>query len=351
MKVLLTGAAGFIGAATSEALLDRGHEVIGVDAFSPQAHGPGAREVVRQVPIHDLDVCEAQEWSHLLQDVDVVCHLAAMVGGGSNVTDLPLSAGANALGTAPLLAALATAGVGAFVQASSMVVYGEGAYSCPQHGRQAPAARSLDDLEAGRFDHGCPLCGTLLGWEAVGEDTPFDPRSSYAASKVAQEHYAAVWARQTSGHATSLRYHNVYGPGMPRNTPYSGVAALFRSAVEDGRPPVVFEDGRQVRDFVHVSDVAVATVAAVEQVASGAIGSHVAYNICSGRPVTILEVALAITDALPGELVPTVSPQYRSGDVRHVVASPERARAALGFTAKVGPEEGLRRFATDPLRA
>ncbi len=350
MKVLLTGAAGFIGTATSAVLLERGHEVVGVDAFTPQAHGPGAREVERPVPVHALDVRDAAEWSHLLGDVDVVCHLAAMVGAGTTVTDLPLYAGANDLGTASLLAALGAAGVVGFVQASSMVVYGEGRYTCPHHGRQAPTARSLDDLAAGRFDHACAVCAHVLGWETVDEDAPLAPRSAYAASKVAQEHYAAAWARQAPGRAISLRYHNVYGPGMPRNTPYSGVAALFRSAVEEGRPPVVFEDGGQVRDFVHVSDVAAATVAAVEQVGSAMPGSHVAYNICSGRPVTILDVARTITDSLPGELVPRVSPQYRVGDVRHVVASPERARAALRFTARVDPEDGLRRFATDPLR-
>jgi dTDP-L-rhamnose 4-epimerase len=231
-----------------------------------------------------------------------------------------------------------------------MVVYGEGRYCCPVHGTRAPAARTADDLRAGRFDHHCPVCAEPLTWDTVAEDAALDPRSSYAASKVAQEHYAAAWARQAPGRATSLRYHNVYGPGMPRDTPYSGVAALFRSAVEAGRPPVVFEDGAQVRDFVHVEDVATATVAAVEQVVGAPEGSHTAYNVCSGRPVTILDVARTITGALPGGLVPTVSGEFRVGDVRHVVASGARATRELGFTATVGPQEGLRRFATDPLR-
>jgi dTDP-L-rhamnose 4-epimerase len=350
MRVLLTGAAGFIGLATTRVMLERGHQVVGVDAYLPQAHTSAAPDGAGPIAVHRGDVRDAAALAPLLDGVDVVCHLAAMVGAGVTVADLPSYAAHNDLGTATLLAAMAEAGVTALVQASSMVVYGEGRYTCPLHGHQSPPPRSSAALRAGRFDHACPVCGGDLAWETVDEGAPLDPRSSYAASKVAQEHYAAAWALQAPGRAISLRYHNVYGPGMPRNTPYAGVAALFRSAVEAGRPPVVFEDGRQVRDFVHVEDVAAATLAAVEQVGTAVDGSHTAYNVCSGRPVTILEVAQAVTEGLPHAPAPLVSGRFRSGDVRHVVASGARATRELGFTAVVTPEEGLRRFATDPLR-
>jgi dTDP-L-rhamnose 4-epimerase len=175
------------------------------------------------------------------------------------------------------------------------------------------------------------------------------PRSAYAASKVAQEHYAAAWARQVGATTMALRYHNVYGPGMPRDTPYSGVAALFRSALERGEPPAVFEDGGQCRDFVHVDDVARANLAAVQAVMAGG-PSYTALNVCSGHPVTVLEVARALSSAFPDAREPVVTGGYRLGDVRHVVASPERARSELGFAAAIAPAEGLRGFATAPLR-
>jgi len=347
MRVLLTGAAGFIGSAVAEMLCVEGHDVVAVDVLIPEVH-----DGVAPVPegLYRLDVRDAVEWQHLLRGVDVVCHQAAMVGAGVDVRDLPAYASHNDLGTAALLAAMTGAGVRRLVLASSMVVYGEGRYACPEHGEQRPRPRSPQVLERGEFDHACPRCGRRLSWAAVDEDTPFDPRSSYAASKVAQEHYAGVWARQAPGSAIALRYHNVYGPGMPRDTPYSGVAAIFRSALEAGRSPEVFEDGRQMRDFVEVADVARANVLAVSAVADLPLGWQRAYNVCSGHPVSILDVARRVAAGAGTGPDPTVSGRHRPGDVRHVVASPDRARRELGFEATVHPDEGLRAFAHAPLR-
>jgi dTDP-L-rhamnose 4-epimerase len=190
-----------------------------------------------------------------------------------------------------------------------------------------------------------------LQWALVDETARLDPRSSYAASKVAQEHYAAAWVRRAPASTVALRYHNVYGPGMPRDTPYSGVAAIFRSSLERGEAPRVFEDGGQVRDFVHVADVAAANIAALRSVVDGPVGRFDAYNVCSGEPVSILGVARALAVATGSDLEPVVTGDFRTGDVRHVVASPQRAGADLGFTARIGPDEGLAEFATAPLRA
>lgn len=349
MRALLTGAAGFIGTATADELRRNDVDVVAVDLLLPAAHGSKTRDNPPE-GIHLLDTRRAGEWSHLLEGIDVVVHLAAMVGAGVTASDLPAYAGHNDLGTAALLAAMYERGVSRFVQASSMVVYGEGRYTCPEHGDQAPAPRSRAALDGGRFENPCPVCGGPLQWALVDEDAPLDPRSSYAASKVAQEHYATAWARQAPGAALSLRYHNVYGPGMPRNTPYSGVAAMFRSSIERGESPVVFEDGGQVRDFVHVDDVARANTVAALAVLDRSDGSHATYNVCSGHPVRIEEVAAAIAHGAGSGLPPRVTGEYRIGDVRHVVASPRRAREELGFTATVGPREGLAAFATAPLR-
>ena len=344
MRVLLTGAAGFIGGAIRRELDAAGHDTVLVDALLPQAH-----RVPPEVDgLHVLDVRDAADWAHLLDGVDVVCHQAALVGAGVTVADLPEYAAHNDLGTAALLAAMSARGVRRLVLASSMVVYGEGRYACPSHGVVAAASRSVAALEAGDFDHHCPTCGEPLGWELVDESARLDPRSSYAAGKVAQEHYTSAWARQGDAAAVALRYHNVYGPGMPRDTPYSGVAAIFRSSLERGDAPRVFEDGAQMRDFVHVADVARANLAALESVVSRETGSMAAYNVCSGSPVTILDVARILGRGSGHE--PVVTGQYRAGDVRHVVASPARASAELGFTASVTPEAGLAEFATAPLR-
>lgn len=341
----MTGSAGFIGTAVRSALEAAGHEVIGVDLMLAQAHGaaeppPGTTR---------LDVRDAERWDGVLDGVDAVCHQAALVGAGVRVGDLPLYAGLNDLGTAALLAAMHAAGVRRLVLASSMVVYGEGRYDCPAHGPREPAVRSFADLDAGRFDPPCPDCGAPLTWGLVEESAALAPRNAYAASKVAQEHYSAAWARQAGGSVVALRYHNVYGPGMPRDTPYAGVAAMFRSSLERGEPPRVFEDGGQMRDFVHVDDVARANLRALEAV--GDVDGAAAYNVCSGRPIGIREVAEAVSRGAAAPADPVVTGEYRHGDVRHVVASPERAARELGFRAAVGPEQGLAAFATAPMRA
>ena len=342
VRILVTGAAGFIGSAVTEALVRTGHEVEGLDLMLPQAHATDEPpDGVRR-----LDVRDAASWRHLLRGFDVVVHQAALVGLGAAVADLPAYAAHNDLGTAALLAAMHDAGVGRLVLASSMVVYGEGTYVCATHGVREPGVRTAEDLAAGLFENPCPVCGAWMSWARVAEDARLEPRSVYAASKVAQEHYAAAWARQTDARVIALRYHNVYGRGMSRNTPYSGVAAMFRSAVERGEPAQVFEDGGQMRDFVHVDDVADANVLAAQVVGQASAG-FTAYNVCSGTPISVLEVARAVAGDGPA---PVVTGGYRLGDVRHVVASPELAERGLGFRARIGPEDGLAAFRHEPLR-
>jgi dTDP-L-rhamnose 4-epimerase len=263
MKVLLTGAAGFIGRHITEAATAAGHQVTGIDLMLPQAHGETA-----EVPSGVIrgDIRDRRLLDELLADVDVVCHQAATVGNGVDAQDLPGYAAHNDLGTATLLAAMARTRTTRLVLASSMVVYGEGRYTCPEDGDVPPAPRQDSRLRLGRFDPLCPQCGRRIEPHLIDEEAPFAPRTAYAASKIAQENYASAWCTLESGRALALRYHNAYGPGMPADTPYSGVAAIFRSALEHGQPPQVFEDGNQLRDFVHVADLARANVAAIEAV-------------------------------------------------------------------------------------
>lgn len=346
MRILVTGGAGFIGSHVADRLRADGHEVRLVDALLPQAHG--SRTVPGYLDGHGLtvaDLRDADVADHVVRDVDAVCHHAAMVGLETGTDDMPEYVAHNELATARLLAAMATHGVRRLVLASSMVVYGEGRYSCAEHGFVEPGARRADDLDAGLFEPRCPRCGEMLTADRVPEDAPMNPRSTYAATKLAQEQLAALWARDAGGSVAALRYHNVYGPRMPSNTPYAGVASLFRSGLNRGEAPAVFEDGAQTRDFVHVTDVAAANALAVERDGPG----FAAYNVCSGEPRTIGEMATALARASGGP-DPVVTGRYRLGDVRHVFADPAAAARELGFTAGVAFADGMREFATAPLR-
>ncbi|MGX5188322.1 NAD-dependent epimerase/dehydratase family protein [Streptomyces avermitilis] len=331
MRVLVTGGAGFIGSHVVEALGARGHEPVVFD----MREDTGA------------DVRDRDAVARALAGVDAVCHQAAMVGLGNGFTDAAEYVSRNDLGTAVLLTGMAEAGVRRLVLAGSMVVYGEGRYLCGWHGVVRPGPRTVADLTAGRFEPICPACGEALSPGLVGEDAPVDPRNVYATTKLAQEHLAAAWARSTDGTAVSLRYHNVYGPRMPRDTPYAGVASFFRSALARGEAPRVFEDGAQRRDFVHVRDVAAANVAALE--ASSPVGALTVYNTGSGEPHTVGAMARALAAAYGGP-EPVVTGEYRLGDVRHITADSSRLRAELGWKAETGFEDGMREFARARLR-
>ncbi|OKI67334.1 NAD-dependent epimerase/dehydratase family protein [Micromonospora sp. CB01531] len=346
MRVLVTGAAGFIGSQVADLLATDGHEVVALDALLPQAHGGELPEWSRR---HDPivgDVRDPDLLDRLLPGVDAVCHQAAMVGHGLDPSDAPGYASHNDYATAVLLAAMHRAGVRRLVLASSMVVYGEGRYECARHGIVRPAPRRPADLAAGRYDPTCPRCAGIVSPALVPEDAPLEPRSTYAATKLAQEHLAAAWARQTGGGVWALRYHNVYGPRMPRDTPYAGVASIFRSELSAGRPPRVLEDGRQRRDFVHVTDVARANLLALTTPPPQPL---VPVNVCSGEPRTVGDLAAALAAAMAGP-APLVVGGARVADVRHVVADPRRAADLLGYTARVGFADGVTAFATDPLR-
>ena len=322
MRVLVTGGAGFIGTAVARRLREVGHEPVIFD---------------RAIDRRD-DIVDVARLRRTLPGCGAVIHLAAKVGLGVDLSDLTDYARDNDLGTAAVLRATAEEGIGRLVLASSMVVYGEGRGECPDHGIVRGALRSEADLAAGHFESRCPHCARDLAPRTVSEAAELDPRNSYAATKVQLEQFAAIWARETGGVAVSLRYHNVYGPGLPRDTPYAGVAAIFRSALLSGRAPTVYEDGAQRRDLVHVDDVAAATIAALT--ADLPRGRNTALNIGSGVVTTIAEVAQAMATLLGGR-PPLITAGYRLGDVRHITADSSAARRLLGWRPRIGLTAGL----------
>lgn len=328
MRVLVTGGAGFVGSHVVDALVDGGHEMVVLDSLV--AHGGAPPTWWRDdVEAHIGDVRDPDAWKAAARGVDAVSHQAARVGLGVDFSDVRAYVDDNDAGTAAGLWALHDLGfAGPFVLASSMVVYGEGRYRCATHGDQRPGPRAASDLKAGVYEPRCPACQGPMGWGAIDESAPLDPRSTYAATKLHQEHLCSVYGREHGSAVTMLRYHNVYGPRCPTDTPYAGVASLFRGAVERGEAPRVLEDGGQTRDFVHVRDVARANVAALT------IGEPYQgpLNIASGHPRTILELAQAVCAGT--NLTPAVVGGGRLGDVRHIVASAARARACLGFAAE-----------------
>jgi dTDP-L-rhamnose 4-epimerase len=343
VKILVTGGSGFIGSHVCELLVAAGGDVRVLDRVAP----PSAR--LTEVDFRQGDVADPRAVAAAVDGVDAVCHQAAMVGLGVDFADVTSYVSNNDIGTAVLLEELWRRTFrGRLVLASSMVVYGEGLARCPVHGVDRPGPRRRERLDAGRFEPQCRVagCRAELGWEEVDEDRPVDPRNVYAATKVHQEHLCRAWERESGGTVVALRYHNVYGPGMPRDTPYAGVAAIFRSSLAAGRPPQVFEDGGQTRDFVHVSDVARANVLALT--APDDVSGT--YNVASGTPHTVREMADALADAFgPDSPRPIVTGGYRLGDVRHIVASPARAAARLGFVAETSFVEGMREFAMAPM--
>jgi dTDP-L-rhamnose 4-epimerase len=352
VRVLVTGGAGFIGSRVVDLLLDGGAGVRVLDSLDPAVHRTPPT-VDPRVDFIPASVTDPAAVAAAVTGVDAVCHQAAKVGLGVDFGDAAGYVDVNDVGTAVLLDALWRSGFsGRLVLAGSMVIYGEGRARCPEHGVVVPAPRRPGDLAAGSFEPRCPAggCGRMTSWVPVDESAPPDPRTVYAATKLHQEHLCRSWALETGNPVVALRYHNVYGPRMPRDTPYAGVASIFRSALAAGRPPLVFEDGGQTRDFVHVDDVARANVLAL---AGGGVppGDFRAFNVASGQPRTVLDMAraLAAVDGADGP-PPVVTGGWRVGDVRHIVASARRAADGLGFVAEIGFEEGMAEFARAPLR-
>jgi dTDP-L-rhamnose 4-epimerase len=338
MRTLVTGGAGFIGTHLVERLLREGDEVVVLDSFEDQVHGADTPAHMESVSIVEGDVGDVDVVDRALEGVERVVHLAAAVGVGQSMYEIDKYVRKNTMATATFLERLVASRPRprTLVVASSMSIYGEGQYECPTHGLTAPDPRPETQLVARQWECICPSCGSELAPVGTQETKPLVPTSVYAVTKRDHEELCLVVGRAYGIRTVALRFFNVYGPGQALSNPYTGVAAIFASRLLNGRPPVIFEDGKQSRDFIHVSDIAEGIVLALESEAS-----DVAVNLGTGRSVTVDEIAAALSGGLGVTVEPERTEQYRAGDIRHCFAATEKAEGVLGFRARVRLEEGL----------
>lgn len=345
-RVLVLGGAGFIGSHLVDALVTRGHQVRVFDALVPQVHGPQpygpdgrprhlhpAAEFIRG------DVADGPALSRALEDIDVVFHQAAEVGVGQSMYEIVRYTRANTLGTAVLLELLAgrRGTVRKLVVASSMSIYGEGTYLCDQHGPVYPRLRAEAQLAAGDWELHCPHCDRVVTPAPTGEDKPLFPTSIYAINKRDQEEMCLVTGRAYGIPTVALRYFNTYGPRQALSNPYTGAGAIFSSRLLNDKAPVVFEDGGQQRDFVHVSDIVQANLLAMARPAA----DYQAINIGTGRPTTIRALAETLAAGLGKPIAPEITGAFRAGDIRHCYADLTLARHLLGYEPRVAFADGM----------
>ncbi len=340
-RALVTGGAGFIGSHLVDALLAGGEEVRILDNLDQLAH-PSGEPPAHLPPDAELmvgDLRSADDVARALEGVDRVFHLGGIVGNGESMVNVRKAVDSNPGGTATLLEAVIARRdrIRRVVVASSMVVYGEGTYRCAEHGLVTPGLRPVSQLRERRWEPVCPRCGGETTPEAVREDAPLRPVSVYGISKRDTEELALVLGEAYGFEAVALRYLNVYGPRQALGNPYTGVAAIFSARLLAGRAPRVFEDGRQIRDLVHVSDIVRATRLAMD--AKPAPGN--AFNVATGRRIEIGELAAQLSDRLAPELRPEITGEFRAGDIRHCFADTAKAAELLGFEAGVDLADGL----------
>jgi dTDP-L-rhamnose 4-epimerase len=342
MTILVTGGAGFIGSHLVDELLSRGKKIRILDALVPQVHGEDA---VWPVWVPDSidrirgDVRDPAVWREALQGIDVVYHLAAEVGVGQSMYEITRYMEANTMGTAHLLELLVQGDykVQKLVVASSMSIYGEGAYQTQAGEVVYPVERSAQRISRREWEMTLPGSEEPVIPIPTSEDKPLRPTSIYAVSKRDQEEMCLAVGKAYQIPTTALRFFNVYGPRQALSNPYTGVAAIFSGRLLNGNAPLIYEDGLQSRDFIHVKDIVQALVLSMECQAS----DYEAINVGTGRSISVLEVAETLSRKLDVDIAPRVINKFRAGDIRHCFADISKARQLLGFHPTISFEEGM----------
>jgi len=340
-RVLVTGGAGFVGSHIVDEYIEHGYDVTVVDNLTDQVHDDEPSYLNDAAEYVWGDIRDRELMTELLEAADVLNHQASAVGVGQSMYEIEKYVDINTLGTARLLDIIVDEEIDLekMIIASSMSIYGEGEYYCPNcDSIRHPSLRDDEQMASGEWEHACSDCGQPLEPQPTPEAKPRDSTSIYAITKKDQEEMMLSIGRAYDIPTVALRYFNIFGSRQALDNPYTGVCAIFSSRIKNDNPPLVFEDGEQTRDFIHVSDIARANRLAIESSAS-----DVAVNIGSGTPTTINEVAETLTDLYgkSDELAPEIANDYRQGDIRHCYADPETAADELGFEAEVSFEDGM----------
>jgi dTDP-L-rhamnose 4-epimerase len=342
-KILVTGGAGFIGSFLVDALVERGSEVRIYDALVPQVHGPEQHlpaYVNTDAEFIQGDVRDRKSLARALEGVDVVFHLAAAVGVGQSMYQIQYYTEANTLGGAVLLDLLANTKhqVRKMIVASSMSIYGEGKYECAACGVAFPRLRTEDQLKTRDWEMKCPDCGQDVRPVPTDEDKPLYPTSIYAITKRDHEEMFLNTGLAYGIPAVALRFFNTYGPRQALSNPYTGVMAIFSGRLLNRQPPILYEDGLQSRDFIHVRDIVQGLLLAMDRQQA----DYQVFNLGTGVPTTVAEVANMLSQQLTGgEIRPQIRSQFRAGDIRHCYADLSQARALLGFEPRIPLQKGM----------
>ncbi len=341
-RVLVTGGAGFIGSHLVDTLLEKGHFVRAYDNLEPQVHGESQKipdYLNKEVELIVGDVRDREKLKEAINGIDVVFHLAASVGVAQSMYEIAKYTESNTMGGATLLDLIANEkhNIRKVIIASSMSVYGEGPYECDDCGEVYPKIRSLEQFKRNDWEMKCPNCNVDVKPIPTGEDKPLFPTSIYAVSKRDHEEMFLIIGRAYQIPTVALRFFNVYGPRQALSNPYTGVAAIFSSRLMNAKPPIIFEDGNQARDFIHISDIVQACILAMDK----SEGDYQVFNIGTGRKLTVLDVANVLIDKLGFKGESQIVNRFREGDIRHCYADISLAKGVLGYEPKIKFEDGI----------
>ena len=342
MNILITGGAGFVGSHTADALLSKGHAVRVFDNLDPQVHGQNPEipaYLNKKVEFIHGDVRDRGALQNALSGMDAVYHLAAAVGVGQSMYAVEKYVEVNSLGGAVLLDILANEehAVSKLIVASSMSIYGEGQYRCPDCRIVYPKLRPSQQLERKDWEMHCPDCDSVLHPMPTSEEKTLFPTSIYAITKRDHEEMFITIGRAYNIPTVALRYFNIYGSRQALSNPYTGVAAIFSSRLLNHQAPIVFEDGLQSRDFVHVSDIVQANLLSLERDQA----NYEVFNVGTGRKLTINDMGEVLIENLAPDLELSILGQFREGDIRHCYADISKIQSRLGFEPKVAFEDGI----------
>jgi dTDP-L-rhamnose 4-epimerase len=346
-RILVTGGAGFIGSFLANRLLSKGYHVTVLDNLEPQVHGKDGSVpdyLSKDVEFVKGDIRDYDLLKKVIMRSDIIFHFAAMVGVGQSMYDIQKYVDVNCSGTATLLDIVVNekANIDKIIIASSMSCYGEGAYKCSQCGNVYPFLRSNEQLASREWEMKCPRCSSDVKPIPTDESKPLFPTSVYATTKRDQEELFLTVGRAHDIPSVALRFFNVYGPNQSLSNPYTGVIAIFSSRLINRHPPLVFEDGLQSRDFIHVSDIVEGSILAMEKDEA----NYNVFNVGTGIRTNLAEMLKILKKELDpkDEIEPQIVNKFREGDIRHCYADISKIKNKLGFQPKIKVEEGLKTY-------